>query len=401
MKILFINSTYGVGSTGKIVQYLANSCTKEGFDTYVCYAEGPSSNGNYFKFSSKFDTKVNSFISHIFGNYGFEAYSSTKRLVKRIKEIQPDVVHIHNIHSHDVKIDLLINCLKDIKCKVLFTMHDCWAYTGYCPYYTYISCNKWQTECNHCPLRKQFSFLFDRSKSNQERKRDNLNSIKPIIVSPSAWLKGETNKSFLQGSQTYVINNGVNQSIFQKNKSKLRDELGLNDYIVVLGVAYQFDSRKGIEDFLRLANDLPETHKLILIGSISKQYKIPNNVTHIEKTNDQSELADYYNMADIFINPTKEDNFPTTHIEAISCGCPVVSYDVGGACEVIDKYNGVHINANDYGSLLKTIVHWDSKSFDRNQIAQRAKIYSDEVFCKKYIDLYKEVFKQTTLFDLK
>lgn len=391
MKILFLNYTYDQGSTGKIVASLFDACGKNGFEPFACYAIGPKSTGNLYRIAGPLLTKYNSLKSHLFGNYGFEDKIGTKRLIKYIDRVQPDLIHIHNIHFHDVNLRTLSNYLQCKNIKVLFTFHDCWLFTGYCPYYPYSGCNKWQAQCTKCPIYKNYSFFFDKSKKNHCLKKESLSNLNYCITAPSKWLGKEIKKAFCRNTPIKVIYNGINQNIFKPTESDFRKKYNLENKTVILGVAFDFDERKGIGDFIKLAKDLPNNYQIVLVGKIKTNFKLPKNIICIERTTSQTELAELYSAADIFVNPTKAEVLGMVNIEAMSCGTPVITYDSDGAGETVDNSSGILIRQNDYAQLLEELLKWKKNDFDKEKIIEHSKNYSDEHFAEQYIQLYKKL----------
>ena len=282
MKVLFLNYSFGIGSTGKIVSSLFDSCKDNGIEPIACYINGPKSESNHFRLSNKVRIKFNSLSSHIFGNYGFESKHITKRLIKIIEKTHPEIIHIHNIHSHDINIRLLFEYLAEIKIHVVFTFHDCWLFTGYCPYYTFVNCNKWKTSCNNCPVWNKYSFFFDRSNFLFKSKEKYLSLLNDAtIISPSLWLNNEIHSSFLTKWNSTVINNGVDQDQFKITTGNLKEKYNLEGKTIILGVASIFDERKGIDTFIKLSKDLPDQFQIVLVGYVPKRIKLPTNIINI------------------------------------------------------------------------------------------------------------------------
>jgi len=273
-------------------------------------------------------------------------------------------VHLHNIHGYYINIELLFNYLRKNNKKVIWTLHDCWAFTGHCSYFDYIKCDKWKTKCEKCMQKKEYpcSKLIDNSSWNYERKKELFTAIKKEnmqIITPSVWLSNLAKESFLKKYDVKVINNGIDTDVFKPTESDFRDKYNLNDKFVILGVASIWNNRKGIKFFYELSEVLDESYKIVLVGISDKDMKkVPANILAINKTNNTKELAKIYTAADVFVNPTLEDNYPTTNLEAISCNTPVITFDSGGSGECIefsDNYLGIVVKDKCTKELIKAI----------------------------------------------
>lgn len=389
MVVLQINATYGVGSTGRICAQISNSLTNRNIENYAAYSLGKSLEGNSYKFSSPFLTKLYSLKARVFGSFGFEAIVSTKRLISYIKKVNPDVVLIHNIHSHDVNIKMLFDFLNKQQIKVYYTFHDCWAFTGYCPYFTYCNCNKWaeKSGCSSCIQKKNFSWIKDRSHKNFLYKKECLSKSNMTIICPSKWMAEVTKSSFLGKKEILVVNNGIDLEKFNYiENAKIDNEL-LKGKRIILGVAYKFDKRKGIDYFIEISKRIPKDFVIVLVGKLEKGTKLPDSIVHIEKTDSQEKLAELYSSAAVFVNPTREDNFPTTHIESLACGTPVVTFDVGGSKEVIEEGVGAFVAPGDIEAMTTKIIQIASAEKDVKKCREVALHYNYQSMSEKYADI--------------
>ena len=324
MKVVQVNAVCGKGSTGKIAVAVSELLTQKQIDNYVLYASGDSASPLGIKYATDKQIKWQALRSRLFGEYGFNSRAITKRLIAELDKIQPDIVHLHNLHGHNCHLDLLLQYLKERKIKVYWTFHDCWAFTAYCPHFDMIGCEKWKTGCHHCPQRKQYSWFFDKSKKLYERKREAMSGLDLTIVTPSQWLADLTKQSFLKDCPVKVINNGIDLDIFQPIESDFRKKYKCEDKYILLGVAFDWGARKGLDIFIELAKRLDEKYQIVLVGTNEKTDKLlPNDIISIHRTQNQKELAEIYTAADLFVNPTREENFPTVNIEALACGTPL------------------------------------------------------------------------------
>jgi putative colanic acid biosynthesis glycosyltransferase len=360
LKILQINSVCGVGSTGKISTDLYKVLEEQGHQCVIAYGRGVSPKGiKSIKIGSDFDVNVHGVLSRITDKHGFFSKKLTKTLLQKIKEYNPDIINLHNIHGYYINVEILLNNLKEVDKPVIWTLHDCWAITGHCSYFDLIDCNKWQTGCFACPQKKEYpkSILFDRSKNNFLDKKKAFCGVKNmILISPSEWLANILKKSFLNTYNIKVINNGIDLSLFNpKDKMIAREKLNINMKTkIYLGVAFDFNIiSKGFNDFLKLAEMIDDNSKIILVGVSKEQIKkLPHKIIGITRTNNATELAELYSAADVFVNPTYVDNYPTVNLEAIACGTPVAAYNTGGISEQITDKTGFVVKKGDVNALF-------------------------------------------------
>lgn len=393
MKLVQINHVCGRGSTGKICVGISELATQSGIDNRIFYSNNLSDYTLSVKFGNEKYIKIQALKSRIFGNYGFNSNAATKRVIKELERYNPDIVHIHNIHGHDVNFERLFDYLREKRIKVVYTFHDCWAFTGYCPYFTMAKCDKWKTNCEHCPLRKEYSWFFDKSKKNFERKEKALSGLDLTIVTPSKWLADLVKKSFLKDYPVKVINNGIDLSIFKPTESDFRNKYGLGNKKVLLGVADMWGKRKGLDVFVELSERLSDEYKIVLVGTteaIDKQ--LPSNILSIHRTQNQKELAEIYTTADLFVNPTREENYPTVNMESLACGTPVLTFKTGGSPEILDETCGSVVDCDDVDALEKEIIRiCETKPYSKKACLKRAKSFDMKDRFKEYIDLYEQL----------
>ena len=390
MKILMINSVCGIRSTGRICTNLAVELEKKGHEVKIAYGRGnvPKEYEKYaIKFCDDFDVKKDALKSRIFDNAGFNSKNSTNKLIKWIEQYDPDIIHLHNIHGYYINIELLFRYLKCCGKKIIWTLHDCWSFTGHCAYFEYVNCMKWKDCCERCPLKKEYpkSVLIDNSKRNFLKKKELFTDVPNLtIVTPSLWLKKLIKMSFLKDYPAVVINNGIDLSIFKPTNSALREKYDLEDKKVILGVAAVWDKRKGLEEFIRLNEILPNDYVIVLIGLNEEQAKIiPSGIIGISRTNSSKELAEWYTLADVFVNPTLEDNYPTTNLESIACGTPVITYDTGGSSESASLFGKV-VSKGNYRQIMKDILKCNFNKTNYN-----IEMIGSDFSARKYISLYK------------
>ncbi len=394
MKVLQINATYGSGSTGKICYSVAKLMDKENIENLTLYSQGELKSENSVKIKNKTYYKIQALKSRVFGNYGFNSSSATKEIIRQIKEFSPDIVHLHNIHGHNVNLNTLFTFFKkNPEIKLFWTFHDCWAFTAYCPHYTMAKCYKWQSECSHCKQKKEYSWFFDKSKKLFNRKKDLFTGLNLTIVTPSEWLAGEVKKSFMKDYPVKVINNGIDLSVFKPTKSDFREKHGIDkDKFLLSGVAFGWGERKGLDVFIKLSERLDKNkYAIVLVGGNAETDKLlPKDIISIHRTQNQTELAEIYSSCDLFVNPTREENYPTVNMESIACGTPVVTFKTGGSPEIIDEKTGAVVDCDDINGLIKEIERIrKERPFTKEDCVLRAEEFDADKKFKEYTELYK------------
>ncbi|WP_297712630.1 glycosyltransferase [Clostridium sp.] len=396
MKILQINSVCGVGSTGRIATDLYKLIEEAGHECVIAYGRGTAPEGiKTIKIGTNFDNYMHVAKTRIFDKHGFGSTKATKEFIKKVEEYNPDVIHLHNIHGYYINIEILFDYLKRANKKVIWTLHDCWAFTGHCSYFDYVGCSKWKNGCNKCPQKKEYpnSVLMDNSEWNFNNKKDIFTGVKDLtIVTPSKWLAGLVKESYLSEYKVEVINNGIDLEVFKPTESDFRKRYGLEDKFIVLGVASVWDRRKGLNYLVELSEKLNDSYKVIVVGITEKQKRnLPKNIMAITKTNNVKELVEIYSASDVFVNPTLEDNFPTTNLEAISCGIPVITFNTGGSIECIDKKCGEIVLDNNLIGLKNAIIKIKDNINQYNKCIKRASMYGIRKKNKEYHLLYNKL----------
>ncbi len=389
MKILQINSVCKSGSTGKICMAVSNLLSEKEIENYILFAVDGESATAGIQYMTSAEIRTQALKSRIFGNYGFQSKKATKRLISEIERISPDIIHLHNLHSHNVNLEMLFEYLKCNRAKLFWTFHDCWAFTAYCPYYDLVQCNKWENEgCNSCPLRKKYSWFFDRSSYLFNKKRELFTGLDLTVITPSRWLADEVKKSFLKECDVKVINNGIDLSVFKPTPSDFRKKYNLSEKFIILGVAYVWSERKGVDVFIELLSDrLDDKYQIVLVGSTDMQ--LPDGIISISRTKNQRELAEIYSAADVFVNPTREDNFPTVNLEALACGTPVAAFNTGGCPETLDESCGIIVEKGNVDELVKAIKQICSQNiYSEEACVSRAADFKAEAKFREYIELY-------------
>jgi putative colanic acid biosynthesis glycosyltransferase len=403
MKILQINTTVNSGSTGRIAEDIGRVLIANEHESYIAFGRGDhESLSKKIKIGTKQDVNWHGVLTLLTDRHGFGSVKATKQLIAEIDAVKPDVIGLHNIHGYYVNIELLFNYITNKNIPVIWTFHDCWPFTGHCTFFDSVGCEKWKTQCEKCPKTKMYpkSIGLDNSFKNYNDKKRIFNQVQNLqIVTPSHWLKELVKESFLK-HPVVCIHNGIDLSQFRPaaDTDHLRAKLYLQNKKIVLGVASIWDERKGLADFVKLADLLSEDHQIVLIGLTQKQLDVlPKNMIGIKRTESISELVAYYSMANVFVNPTYQDNFPTTNIEALACGTPVITYDTGGSPEAIDANTGEIVQKGDMLSLKQAIEKWCvNNSVDAsNKCRIRAeKFFNKEDRYKEYLTIYEQILKE-------
>ncbi len=389
--ILSINSV-PYGSTAKIMLGISKVLSDEGIENIVSsgYSYHPLDlPENHIKIGSFFDKALHIFLSRITGLHGTFSYISTLILLRKIKKSGADTIHLHNLHGWYINIPLLFRFIKKNNLKVIWTLHDCWAFTGHCPHYDMVGCEKWQTQCENCSQHKSYpKTIFDASKKMFELKKKWFLGVKDLtIVTPSNWLAEQVKQSYLKDYPIKVINNGIDLSVFKPKDSDFRERYSLEGKKIILGVSYDWTIKKGIDVFVSLAKKLPKDYKIVLVGTDKKF----DNILSIGVTQNVRELAEIYSASDLFVNPTREDNFPTVNIEALACGIPVLTFKTGGSPETIDEYCGAVAPKNDIDALFNKIIEiTQDKPFSSENCIKRAKSFENSKKFKEYVKVYKK-----------
>lgn len=391
MKVVQINTTCGMGSTGKICVSISEALSSDNIENYIFYTSGKSEYPYGIKFSNPWSKKMQAVKSRIFGNYGFNSKEATKNMIKSLNEIKPDIIHLHNIHGHDCNIEELFEYINKKNVKVLWTFHDCWAFTGYCTHFDMKGCKKWKDCCEKCPQKREYSWLFDKSKKLFLKKKELFKGVDLTVITPSDWLGKKVKESFLKEKDIKIIKNGIDLSIFKPCESNFREKYGLCNKKIVLGVSFVWSEKKGLDVFVELAKKLPKNYKIVLVGTNKKiDEKLPQNIISIHRTKNQQELAEIYSSADVFINPTREENYPTVNMEAIACGTPVVTFKTGGSPETINECCGVVVEKDDVDAMEQEIIRiCEEKLFVPERCVEYAKRFDKNSCFEKYLELYR------------
>ena len=399
-KLLQIADSVNSGSVGRIADQIGETVMRRGWESYIAYARvcNPSKSKT-IKIGDRLGLYWHGIMTRLFDRHCLHSINATKKLIRQIKEISPDVIQLHHIHGYFLNMRVLFDYLSSVDIPIIWVFHDCWSMTGHCAYFDYVGCERWKTGCFDCPEKKSYptSLLFDRSRRNYIEKRELFTSVKNMTIVPvSNWLGNIVKESFLSKYDVQVIHNGIDISKFQPLQSNIKERYGISDKNVVLGVASPWGRRKGLEDFFELHRHIShDEYQIVLIGLSEVQIKqLPNGIIGLTRTESVEELAKGYSVADVFVNPTYEDTYPTTNLEAISCGTPVITYRTGGSPESVTSHTGRVVEQGDVESVVKAVKELcaEDREAVRDACREYAEVHFDKKECfKKYLELYEKL----------
>jgi len=398
LKILQINANYGFGSTGVIIEDIGKAITKSGNEAFFAYQRANNSISTGIIIGNIIDWKLHAILCRIFGGQGYYSRVATHRFISKLKKIKPDVVHLHNLHSNFLNIDLLFKFLAKEDIATVITMHDCWYFTGKCFHYVDYKCEKYITGCGNCPKKKTppKSYLFDWSRISLENKKNRIKNIPRLrIVGCSLWICKEAKRGILKDCKIEKVYNGVDISIFKPKENDIREKYNIKDKFLVMGMANKWLLKENI-DMLLSVSSIPNVN-LMIVGCTEEQKKIikskNKNIIAVGFIKDRDELANYYSAADVFVNLTHADTLPTVNMESICCGTPVITYDSCGSPELISKETGVVVKENDKVGIINSIKDI-SKNKLKNCREVGVKKFDKEKCYERYIEIYKELNKK-------
>jgi putative colanic acid biosynthesis glycosyltransferase len=399
-RVLQINVTLNTGSTGRIAEAIGLKIIQSGGESTIAYGrEMRSSVSKVVKIGNIFDQVFHLVWTRLFDLHALGFSAGTKKLIKQIKAIDPDVIHLHNLHGYYINIKALFEFLKSFGKPIVWTLHDCWSFTGHCAYFDHVDCQKWKTGCYKCPLTKSYpaSYLIDNSKLNFELKKKLFNSIYDLsVVTVSNWLMSKVDQSFLKYKREMVIYNGIDLSLFKPDAS---DNKVLNiDRPYILSVANIWDSRKGLNDLIKLRILLDLKINMVIVGLNDSQIEqLPQGVIGLPKTKDLNELVALYSGAKAFINPSATETFGMVTAEAMACGTPVVVYNATASPELVGEGTGYVVEKGNIDALYKAVsrILLDGKEKYSASCRRYAEIHFDQdKQYSMYISLYQKLIQK-------
>jgi len=403
--LLQINIVVNYGSTGRIIEELGQTVQQNGWNSYIAYGRKfQSCKSGLIRIGSVWDVMFHGLMTRLFDKHGLGSRNATIKLVKQIDKLKPDIVHLHNLHGYYINIEVLFNYLALKKIPVVWTFHDCWPMTGHCVYFDVVGCERWETECFCCPQKKEYpaSFGFDRSNQNFHLKKELFTSLKNLTILPvSGWLGRIVLQSYFSKLPMHVISNGIDTAVFHPLPDTIiRTKYRLENKFVILGIASIWSSRKGLRDFIELSGKLESDDQIILVGLTELQIKrLPSNIIGIRRTENIQELVAMYSDAEVFINPSLEETFGLTTVEALACGTPVIVFNATASPELIIRDTGFVIEKGDIQGLIDTVQI--IKARGKGSYTSACRDHAVKFFNKNdrhldYLNLYESILKINT-----
>lgn len=399
MKVLLINTFIGSTSTGNLVYDIYKTNIEAGNQCVIAYGRKDTKEvADAYRISSKIDYTTHAIWTRITDLNGLGSGYVTHKFLKFMDNYKPDVVHLHNLHGYYININILFKYLCQKNIPIVWTFHDCWPFTGHCPYYTNIGCDKWKTGCCHCPKKKEHpaSYIFDNSEYNYKLKERLFTMPRRMVITPvSKWLENEVRNSFFKNCDIETVYNGVNFKIFYPRKSMFKEKHGLCEKKILLGVAVNWVPSKGLDDLVELSRIISDEYKIVIVGLTEEQKEaLPDSVLGIERTANADELAEIYSAAEVFVNPSREETFGMVTAEALSCGTPAVVYNTTASPELIDKNTGVAVTVGNIKQLYAAIKEINKEKMSAACVERARNLFDKEKNQRKYIDIYSRLLKE-------
>lgn len=403
--VLQINSS-NHGSTGHIMLNLSRVAERHDYKSLVSYPASRSNRSkivdNSIEIGTIVERNLHIKLAYLTGWNGKFSKCATKKFLKSVKKINPDIIHLHNLHNCYINLEMLFEVIKAKNIPVVWTLHDCWAFTGQCPYYSMVSCDKWTEECYECPQYRMYpESLVDKTREMFNLKKNWFTGVENLtIVTPSKWLKEQVKRSFLKDYSTKVIYNGIDLNLFKPIKSDFREKFSIQDKKVILGVANPWSKRKGLDLIVELSKILDESYQIVLVGLSKKQIEtLPKNIIGLERTSNQQELIKIYSTSDFFINPSVEETLGMVTIEAMACGTPVIVSNYTAVPESVDEKCGVVVNEYSVDGFYNGIKAVENMRISQEALLEHAANFDGIIKYKEYIEVYNNILRKSNHFD--
>ena len=394
LRVAYINSVAGFGSTGRIVDQLSSMDGIEGMIFYgrkADMAKNPA-----YRFTKAPGNAKHILMTFLNDRHGFYNSAETRNLNRQISEFHPDLIHLHNLHGYYLDIATLFPYLKQTGVPVIWTLHDCWSFTGHCAHYESIPCEKWKTLCQDCPalLRYPPTWSGKSVTKNYLQKKQIFNSLgsQLTIVTPSNWLAGQVRMSFLGMNTIRTIHNGISISDFHRSESGFRTQQHIENKFMILACASTWYKEKGLNDLAEFSHMINKSCVLVVIGlRMEQKLRFSKDTIFISHIESKQEMSDVYSAADVFLNLSLEDTFPTVNLEAQACGCPVITYQTGGCPETVSRSTGIVVEKGNLISVLQNINDLQAKktTFQKSECEKWAAGFSLDHMCNEYMKLYQ------------
>ena len=395
MKVYQVNVVCGSGSTGRIAADLAQTIQEHGGASRIAYGRGDAPEGiDAIKISNKLDLYIHAMLTRITDKHGLYSRGATKRLIKDIQEYAPDIIHLHNIHGYYVNYEILFKFLKEYNKPIVWTLHDCWTFTGHCAHFDYVGCDRWKSGCHSCPQKNRYpkSNLIDASKNNFLKKKKMFTFPSNMtVITVSDWLKSVTEQGLLNKYPIIKISNGIDLSVFRPTEGDIKQRYHLEGKKIILGVASTWDEYKGMHTFFKIAKQLPKEYQIVMIGLNDKQMnEKPEQILGIPRTENEQELVQWYTAADVYVNTSVEETMGLTTVEAMACGTPVIVMNTTASPELVNEKCGKVVEPGNIKQLREAIVELNKEEKSRECIRQ-AQLFEKDKQYEKYIELYNQI----------
>lgn len=398
MRIMQINAVSTILSTGRTTKELALSLQARGHETSVVYSEGFLDYSEGYHMRNAIDKKIHALCSRVTGLIGYFSYVETKKMLRYILEWKPDVVRIGNLHGNFINIPMLLEFLGEQNIAVIVTLDDCFWFTGKCCHYTITGCYEWKKKCGNCPrvYRDNRSWFFDRTTKMLEDKRQKFGAMKKLaVVGVSEWITEQARQS-LFSSAKYIkkVYNWIDIDLFKPTESELKNELNIGNCFVILGVSTVWATDKGLDDFIELSKQLNDDEKIVLIGNVVGEINFPDNIISLPRTDTVRKLAEYYSMADVFVNPSVEETFGKVTAEALACGTPVIVYNTTACPELVTDQCGKVVELHNVLQMRHAIdeIKHNGKQFYSQMCRNHAVDNFEKEKCiQEYIDIFESL----------
>jgi putative colanic acid biosynthesis glycosyltransferase len=398
MKVLQINIELNINSTGKIVEHIGLEILNEGWQSYAAYSRScRPSKSQAITIGSRLDILMHGALTRLFGERLNLSTRATRGLIKEIKRMSPDIIHLHQLHGYYLNVEELLEFFTEYNRPVVYTLHDCWPFTGHCPHFALVPCDKWKSKCYSCPIYKKYpsSWFVDRSEINFVKKKELFGKMKHLsIVTVSRWMEEQVRMSFLGDRNIFTIYNGVDPEVFypRKYNTELKTRYGIDGEFIVLAVGTVWEKFKGIDDLVELSHILPEGMQIVIVGTKNNKM-IPSSktLTTISKTDNVDDLAELYSMANVVVSFSYLESFGLTPIEGMACGTPAIVYNRTALPELVDEDTGFVLNPKDYSSAIRYLetIKNNGKEYYRDKCVDRVRVhYNKNNNYKTYIEHY-------------
>lgn len=398
MKILQINSNYGIGSTGKNLEEIQIWMENNNHEIYIACSSECDSNKDCYGIETPTGKKIHWIKSILLGKQAFFSKKATIKLIRYIQKVSPDIIHLNNLHDNYINFKLLGEYLIKEQIPTVLTLHDCWFYTGKCCHYVSSKCYKWKTECYNCPrVRKDNKSLFlDRANIMHKTKKYIFENMEFLaVIGVSDWITSEAKESILKNAKIIRrIYNWIDTDIFKPINTNLKERLNLNEFKILLGISSYWTKEKGIFDFIKIAEKMPDNYRIVLIGKIKINEKLPNKIIVVDEIQDSHVLNEFYNMADVFLNLSVEESFGKVTAESLAAGTPVITYDQTASPEIICEECGFSVETSNIDQVIdkmKELIKNGKKRYSLNCTKHATTNFNKNTNIKEYEKIYNEL----------